>query len=204
MIKIQDLIKEELKYLAWNIPMNLYTSGNKISEELQYHLDNNIPLGKQVFRYGSEKYFDLIREVKDLYDRNRIKLNENDIDIIEHYADEKYKGFQLNHIYDRDDIKEAEYKGREVTLDKPKRGGSKKFYVYVKNPKTDKIIKVSFGAKDGGSNLSVKLQDPEAKKNFASRHDCENKNDKTKASYWSCRLPRYSKLLGLKGSGKWW
>ncbi len=35
---------------------------------------------------------------------------------------------------------------------------------------------------------------------FAARHDCKNKTDKTKASYWSCRLPRYAKLLGLKSS----
>jgi hypothetical protein len=101
-------------------------------------------------------------------------------------------------------IGEAEYQGKDVDLNKPKRGGSKKFYVYTKNPKTGKVIKVSFGAKDGGGNLAVKLKDPKARKAFADRHDCENKNDKTKAGYWSCRLPRYAKALGLSGGGTWW
>jgi hypothetical protein len=71
-------------------------------------------------------------------------------------------------------------------------------------PKTGKVIKVSFGAKAGGGNLAVKLRDPEARKAFAARHNCEQKNDKTKPGYWSCRLVRYAKLLNLSGSGKWW
>lgn len=101
-------------------------------------------------------------------------------------------------------LKEAEYKGRDVKLNKPKRGGSKKFYVYVMNPETKKVKKVSFGAKSGGGDLAVKLKDPKARKAFADRHNCEEKNDKTKAGYWSCRLPRYAKSLGLSGGGTWW
>ena len=41
-------------------------------------------------------------------------------------------------------LSEADYRGKNVELNKPKRGGSKKFYVYVKNPKTGNIKKVSF------------------------------------------------------------
>ena len=99
---------------------------------------------------------------------------------------------------------EAEYQGKKVALSKPKRGGSKKFYVYVKNPKTKKVKKVSFGAAGGGGNLAVKLKDPKARKAFADRHNCDQKKDKTKAGYWSCRLPRYAKSLGLSGGGTWW
>lgn len=99
-------------------------------------------------------------------------------------------------------LKEAEYQGRDVELNKPKRGGSKKFYVYVKDG--DKVKKVSFGASGGGGSLSVKLKDPEAKRAFKERHNCEQKNDKTKPGYWACRLPRYSKQLGLSGGGQWW
>ena len=90
-----------------------------------------------------------------------------------------------------------EDKKKNPPLGKPKRGGSKKFYVYVKNPQTKKIKKVSFGDTTG---LSAKINNPKARKAFAARHDCKNKTDKTKASYWSCRLPRFSKLLGLKSS----
>jgi hypothetical protein len=91
---------------------------------------------------------------------------------------------------------EAEYQGKDVDLNKPKRGGSKKFYVYVKDPKTKNVKKVSFGAKDGGGNLAVKLKDPKRRKAFADRHNCKDKKDKTKAGYWSCRVGRYWKSLG--------
>ena len=94
-------------------------------------------------------------------------------------------------------LTEAKYQGEEVALGKPKRGGAKKFYVYVMNPKTKKVMKVSFGDTSG---LSAKINNPKARKAFADRHDCKNKKDKTKAGYWSCRLPRYASLLGLKGS----
>ena len=99
-------------------------------------------------------------------------------------------------------ISEAEYQGKKVQIGKPKRGGSKKFYVYVKDPKTKKVKKVSFGDTTG---LRAKLSNPKARKAFAARHDCKNKKDRTKASYWSCRLPRYAKLLGFKTtfSGFW-
>jgi hypothetical protein len=99
-------------------------------------------------------------------------------------------------------LTEAKYKGKEVALNKPKRGGPKKFYVYTRNPKTGKIIKVNFGDTSG---LSAKINNPEARRNFASRHNCATKKDKTKAGYWSCRLPRYAKLLGLKSNfGGFW
>ena len=99
-------------------------------------------------------------------------------------------------------LAEAKYQGKEVTLNKPKRGGPKKFFVYTRNPKTGKIIKVSFG---GTTGLTAKINNPEARRNFASRHNCDQKNDKTKPGYWSCRLPRYAKLIGLKSSfGGFW
>jgi hypothetical protein len=100
--------------------------------------------------------------------------------------------YEMNSFLD-----EAEDKKKNPPLGKPKRGGSKKFYVYVRNPKTKKIKKVSFGDTSG---LSAKINNPEARRAFAARHDCKNKKDRTKASYWSCRLPRFAKLLGLKSS----
>ena len=99
-------------------------------------------------------------------------------------------------------IKEAKYQGKEVALNKPKRGGPKKFYVYTRNPKTGKIIKVNFGDTTG---LSAKINNKEARVAFSKRHNCPTKKDKTKAGYWSCRLPRYASLLGLKSSfGGYW
>jgi len=94
-------------------------------------------------------------------------------------------------------LKEAKTEKKTPPIGKPKRGGSKKFYVYVKNPKTKKIKKVSFGDTSG---LRAKLNNSKARQAFSKRHNCPQKKDRTKASYWSCRLPRYAKLLGFKTS----
>lgn len=103
-----------------------------------------------------------------------------------------------------EELDEAEYRGKDVPLNKPKRGGSKKFYVYTKNKKGN-VVKVSFGAADGGGALAVKLDDPKRRKAFADRHNCDQKTDKTTPGYWSCRLTRYAKQLGMKKnySGYW-
>jgi len=82
---------------------------------------------------------------------------------------------------------------KDPPLNKPKRGGSKAYYVYVRDPKTKKIKKVSFGS--GG--LRAKIKNKEARNAFAARHNCKNKKDRTKAGYWSCNLPRYAEQLGL-------
>jgi hypothetical protein len=87
-------------------------------------------------------------------------------------------------------------KKKDPPIGKPKRGGPKAYYVYVRDPKTKRIKKVTFGS--GG--LKAKINNPKARQAFAKRHRCSEKTDKTKASYWSCRLPRYAKLLGLKSS----
>ena len=83
-------------------------------------------------------------------------------------------------------------------IGKPMRSssGGKAYKVYVRDPKTKKIKTVRFGS--GG--LRAKINDSKARKAFAARHKCSQKKDRTKASYWSCRLPRYAKLLGLKSS----
>lgn len=100
-------------------------------------------------------------------------------------------------------INEAEYKGRKVDLNSPTRsGGPTKYKVYVKNDKGN-VIQINFGDAKGG--LTAKLQDPAARKSFAARHQCEKKKDKTKAGYWSCRLPRFAEKIGLKPvSAQWW
>ena len=87
-------------------------------------------------------------------------------------------------------------------LNKPKRGGPKKYYVFVKDPKSGNIKKVTFG--DPSGDLQVKINDPKARKAYADRHNCDMQKDKTKAGYWSCNLPRYAKQLGLKGGGNYY
>ena len=79
---------------------------------------------------------------------------------------------------------DAEYQGKKVKLNNPVRGGNKKFYVYVKNDKGN-VIKVSFGDSTG---LSIKRDDPERRKAFRARHNCDQKKDKTTPGYWSCKF----------------
>jgi hypothetical protein len=173
-----------------------------LSENLRYHVDKQLPLTENTFRYGSQSFLNLWAEARSLYLREIIHVNEDDKEILEetNLGDfGLYEGVKVPLdllLLENEELEEAEGK-KNPPLGKPKRGGSKKFYVYVKNPKTKKIKKVSFGDTTG---LSAKINNPEARRAFAARHDCKNKTDKTKASYWSCRLPRYASLLGLKGS----
>ena len=88
------------------------------------------------------------------------------------------------HLEEELEITEAEYQGKKVKLNDPVRGGSKKFYVYVKNDKGN-VVKVSFGDTTG---LSIKRDDPERRKSFRARHKCDTAKDKTSARYWSCRM----------------
>ena len=89
----------------------------------------------------------------------------------------------------------------EPELNKPKAGGPKKYYVYVRDPQTKKIKKVTWGDTTG---LKVKLGNEKARKSFAARHKCSQQKDKTTASYWACRLPYYSKQLGLSDGGNFY
>jgi len=105
----------------------------------------------------------------------------------------------------RSQLDEAKKKAKKNNkkLNKPMRdsSGGKAYKVYVKDPKTKKIKTVRFGS--GG--LRAKINDKKARNAFAKRHNCSAKKDKTKAGYWSCRLPRYAKLLGLKSNfGGFW
>jgi len=95
-------------------------------------------------------------------------------------------------------LTEAEYKGKQVPLGKPQRGGSKKFYVYVKDG--DRVKKISFG----DPNLSVKVGDPKRRASFVARHNCKEKNDRLTAGYWACRIGRYPHLTGAKQRYTWW
>ena len=171
-----------------------------LTENLQYHVDNKLPLTENTFRYGSQSFLDLWAEARYLYVREAIYVNDDDKEILTEtnlgeYG--MYEGVKVPldlPMLEEEELEEADKK-KTPPIGKPKRGGSKKFYVYVRDK--GKIKKVSFGDTSG---LSAKINNPEARRAFAKRHDCANKKDRTKASYWSCRLPRYAKLLGLKSS----
>jgi len=179
--------------------VNLVLENNKpvISEDLRYHFENKISISENLYRYGSPKYFKVINEARELYKKGYGNWSEEDIEILESDRGKFfiYNGERLP--LDFPLVNEAEYKGKKVELNKPKAGGPKKWYVYVRNPKTGKIKKVSYGSPV----MTAKWNDPAARKSFAARHQCEKKKDKTKAGYWACRA---HKDFGKNVSGRFW
>ena len=162
---------------------------------VEYANKNNVPV-HNVYRPHSDAYYELTKELSESIDKypqvdelTKRLFIETDLGQWSEYEGER---IPLDMP-----LVEAEYNGREVELNSPKRGGSKKFYVYVKNNKGN-VIKVEFGDTSG---LKAKINDRSAAKNFASRHRCDTKNDRTKPGYWSCRLPMYAKELGFEGGG---
>ena len=191
-----------------NINDIVHSNKEQVSESLKAlarHVKEGVPLVDSLFRYQSEAYFDTFRKAKQL--REAGSLPELDWESEEMLGTDIGESVELKgvgrvwldvpYLDESDELDEAEYNGKDVELNKPKRGGSKKYYVYVKNPKTDRVKKISFGDVTG---LRTKSGNKKRAKSFAARHNCEKKNDKMKAGYWACRLPRY----GLVKGGKWW
>ena len=183
-----------------------------LSEGLKYHMDNNMPLTEHVYRAGSQKYFELWAEARALYTRGILEVTENDLEVLTetdlgHFGMFEGKKVPLDFPIEltEGEIDEAKKKAKKNNkkLNKPMRdsSGGKAYKVYVKDPKTKKVKTVRFGS--GG--LRAKINDKKARNAFTKRHNCAQKKDKTKAGYWSCRLPRYAKLLGLKSNfGGFW
>ena len=86
-------------------------------------------------------------------------------------------------------LTEAEYQGRKVNLGKIMQGDIKKFKVYVKNDK-GKVVKVNFGfggKSAKGKRMVIKKNNPDRRKSFRARHNCDNPGPRWKPRYWSCK-----------------
>ena len=186
-----------------------FDSFTPISENLKYHLDNNLSILENVFRPYSDSFYNLLTEARNLFDNGFNDFSDLDKNLFENTDFGKFTQFEGKivpldlPIENLDSILEAEHAGKKVKLNKPMRSsGPKKYKVYVKNPKTGRVKVVNFGDIKGG--LTSKLNDPKARKSFVARHRCDMKKDRTKAGYWSCNLPRYTKYLGLAGGGNFY
>jgi hypothetical protein len=203
MLDIKNILKEYVEELQETTLV--IKEGAQVSEHLQYHIENNLSLTNNVFRAYSNGYFNLVNEVRELWERGLISLNEEDTLMVESDLG-KTAEFEGEYVYLdapvslMEEINEADYRGRNVDLNKPFRtpGGPKKFAVYVKSPKGN-VKKVTFG--DPG--LRVKNANKKAAKSFRARHKCDQKKDRTTAGYWSCSIGRYAKQLGLSSSNSW-
>ena len=189
-----------------------------ISEGLKYHISNNLPLYECIYRPYSLKHYELIEEAKKLKSENKIIfrsdhwLNETDVGKFAHYGG-KLVPLDLPILIEWEEViaekkkkkskkkSKKKKKKKDPPLNKPMTnpGKGKKWKVYVKNPKTGNIKKITFGDKKGG--LKGNWNDPEARKNFASRHNCAKKTDKMTAGYWACRAHKY---FGKNVPGRFW
>jgi hypothetical protein len=194
--KPKDKKNESIDRLVNIVLENIKENKTIISEDLKYHIDNNIPISENIFRPGSEKYFQIVKEARKLRSEGHY-YNEEDNEILDSDLGKFfiYEGERLPLDYPM--INEAEYQGKDIELGKPKKGGSKKWYVYVRNPKTGKIVKVSYGSPV----MTAKWNDSGARASFAARHQCEKKKDRTKAGYWACRA---HKDFGNNVPGRYW
>ena len=197
---IKRVIKEELNsrlVLLENV---------KVSDNLKYHINNNIKLSENIFRVYSESYFNLINEVRTLYFNNQISIPNDDLWIIESNLGksvilEDGRKIWLDAPFEiTEQLNEAKHRGKDVKLNSPFRtpGGPKKFAVYVKTPRGT-IKKVTFG----DPNLRIKNANKSRAKSFRARHKCDQKKDRTTAGYWSCNVGRYGKSLGIVSKNKW-
>ena len=177
---------------------------SNISDNLKYHIDNSYSIAESVFRPGSEAHLILLTEARERFFEGILELGQLDQHLFESTdigLMGVYNGVNVPLDLPLEDLTINEEE--DVKLNYPRRGGKKKkYHVYVKNPKTGRIMKIAFGDVHGG--LTAKVSDAKARKSFAARHNCAEKKDRTKAGYWACRINRYAHLWGGKTYPGFW
>ncbi len=181
----------------------------RISESLSYHLKHEIDLLDSVFRIGSDSWLNCVNEARSLWEEGSIELGDDDLFLISTEAGSKgiFEGeevqldvpFEIYYDEDEEDLYEAEYQGKKVDLNKPRRmSGKHKFRVFTKNDK-GRVVKVEWGQ----PGATIKNDNPEASRSFRARHKCKTPGPRWKARWWACNVGRYAKLLGLKSNKPW-
>jgi len=193
-MNINKIVKNVLTEAAKLRNSMVLTEEVDITDNLKYHINNQIPLFENVFRSHSDAFFDLINEVRFLYENGMIELSEKDVEIVESDLGKKVQLPNGKEIYldipvIEENLNEAEYQGRKVQLGKIMQGDIKKFKVYVKNDK-GKVVKVNFGfggKSAKGKIMRIKMNNPERRKSYRARHNCDNPGPRWKPRYWACR-----------------
>jgi hypothetical protein len=189
--------------------INLFDQFTPVSENMKYHIDNNISVLENVFRPHSDSFYELIREARTLWDNKQVEVSDHDRLLFENTDLGYFVEFEgeivpldlpIENVSEINEEKKGESK---KPIGKPMRSsGPKKYKVYVRNPKTGKIKQINFGDVKGG--LSAKVSDPKARSSFAKRHKCHLKKDRMTPGYWACRSNRYANLWGGKTYGGYW
>ena len=158
----------------------------EISKALKYHVTSKKSLLENVYKLGTDSFFQLLEECKELYLSGYIDLSDEEITFIyeNEYGPIEETNYEVINV-----LNEAEYQGRKVELGKIMQGDIKKFKVYVKNDK-GKVVKVNFGfggKSAKGKVMRIKKNNPERRKSFRARHNCNNPGPRWKARYWACK-----------------
>jgi hypothetical protein len=193
---LRQIVKEELQ-------KTLFKPG------LMHHVENRIPVTENIYRAGSPCFFNVIKQARMHYKSGLYEaLNDEERDLLENsdlgeWAIVERERVPLDFpLFIDESLDEAKKKKKkkDPPIGKPTRntGSGKKYKVYVRNKKTGRIKKITYGDAKGG--LKGGWNSAEARKSFAARHNCEQKKDKTKAGYWACRA---HKDFG-PGVGRFW
>ena len=188
------------------------TDEGEMNEAFYYHLEAGVGVDQNIFRPGSTAFFSLFREARRRYLEGLYLPTFEEMELLEdldigEFA--MYEGQLVPLDYpimegNEEHLNEAEYKGKKVDLNKPIRGGDKGAYVYVNSGKKDKDGKIKVKKVSFGSSMPDAMGDSDAhkkrRKNYGDRHNCADKDDMTKAGYWSCRA---TKFFGRDIAG-WW
>ena len=166
--------------------INDYEGGNMNNEKM-------IRKNKELIRMDLIHFIQIYLEESD--DINESKIDMNIESIIKKVLIEEFMNdeFLYEDIYGSVEevnlLQEAEYQGRKVQLGKIMQGDIKKFKVYVKNDK-GKVVKVNFGfggKSAKGKRMVIKKNNPERRRSFRARHNCDNPGPRWKPRYWACR-----------------
>jgi len=158
--------------------------GIEIPPRSQYESAGPRPKGAFMFRERNEWISKYSATHNIDGSRKRQNISEG-LESLEETFEDDDKFFETYGImwYNEDEaLDEAEYQGRKVKLGKPMAGDTKKFKVYVKNPKGN-VVKVNFGQKGA----RIKKDNAARRRSFRARHNCSNPGPRHKARYWSCR-----------------
>ena len=162
--KIKKEVEALMPSLSWIDDVTVSNYSGDLDIELDYKLDPQEI--KQLSQLASK------------YDMNLLYKTGKNATLTKRRVPQKYE-----------ELNEAEYQGRKVTLNKPSQGDSKKFKVYVKNDK-GKVVKVNFGfggTSAKGKRMVIKDKNPKRRAAYRARHNCKNPGPKWKANYWSCK-----------------
>ncbi len=191
MTKFDEGMENKIK-VDFSIPNNVTLYPTLVNENIEtsaaltYHVLAKKPLIESVYKLGTDSFYELLEESKELYLSGELDLSDDDLTFI--YENE-YGPIEQTDYEVTDLLNEAEYQGRKVQLGKIMQGDVKKFKVYVKNA-SGKVVKVNFGfggKSAKGKVMKIKKNNPERRKSFRARHNCDNPGPRWKPRYWACR-----------------